>query len=111
MRVRLKFAQLVRTKSQLSLARCTPPSIQARFERLYLRGLEHSTLPRHIPMQQYVGSRVQAYIHIGPYMVELSDAPDQLLLETGIAAVAVATVRSVRRRFCELPHGMRAATR
>ena len=63
----LKFAQLVSTKSQLSLARCTPLSVQERSERLFLRSIERPTMSRHIRMQQSTDPRVQAYIH--PYIV------------------------------------------
>ena len=98
----LNLAQLIRTKSQLSLARCTPLSAQERFERFFLRGIERPTMPRHIRMQQSTNPKVQAYMH--PYIVKSSDAPDQLLLEIGIAPVALVTVRPVRRRLRELPH-------
>ena len=38
------------------------------------------------------------------YVVRSQDAPDQLLLEIGIAPVALVTIRSVRRRLGQLPH-------
>jgi hypothetical protein len=48
----LKFPQLVRTKSQLAQTWRSPPSIQERPERVFLRPIERPAMPRHIRVQQ-----------------------------------------------------------
>jgi hypothetical protein len=55
----LKFAQLIRTKSQLSFARRTLLSVQERSERLFFWSIERPTMPRHIRVQQSTDPKVQ----------------------------------------------------
>ena len=95
-----KSSQLVRTKSQLALARCNPLSVEERPERGFLRTVERPIMCRHIRVQQSAERKKSS----DTYVVRSQDAPDQLLLEIGIAPVALVTIRSVRRRLGQLPH-------